>query len=269
MTSAALALLVSLSSATVPELDDFMTRFRESREPVAVLQAEYTEKNITPDETFFAEGTLLYTRPRRILRTTHYPYDAAVLIDGTTSYQYEPEVRQLVIHELADAPEADILFFGFDSDISRLRQSYDITLFALEDHPLGELGMELMPKAGSEAEELFSKAMLYLRDDNLLPYRIQLVFDEESQLVVEMSDYTINGVVAPEDTQIEAAPGTTIIRNDEIVREVGEVAERLPEPVSIVATAPPASESKQEPDDTVSVVPLDDPALEEAGEPTE
>jgi len=259
MTSLLLA-AAALMPAAVPDEAEFFARFKEAREGIEVLQAEYTEKNITPDETFLAEGTLLYANPRRILRTTHYPYHAAVLIDGTTSYQYEPEVRQLVIHELDNSPEADILFFGFDSDVDRLREHYDISLFVLEDHPLGELGLELQPKEGTEAEGLFARALLYLRDDNLLPHRVQLVFDAESQLVVEMSDYTVNAAIEPAESQIEVAEGTAIIRNDEIVREVSGGPELLPAPIDVSGLEPaPESESESA---EVTVTPLDDPAVE-------
>ncbi|MBI1319020.1 MAG: hypothetical protein GC168_08725 [Candidatus Hydrogenedens sp.] len=231
-----LAVAAAASFAAVPELDDFFARFKASREGVVALQTEYTEKSITPDETFLAEGTLTYTKPRRILRQTHYPYDASILIDATTSYQYEPEVRQLVVQELADAPEADILFFGFDSDTDRLRDSYEVRVFSLQDNPLGNLGMELLPKPGSDAVDLFQKAVIYLRDDNLLPYRVHLVFDEESQLIVEMSDYEVNPALAPEAMQIALAPGTKVIRDEQVVRTVGEEGELVP----ITREIPPA-----------------------------
>jgi outer membrane lipoprotein-sorting protein len=261
-----LAIAATAALSAVPETEEFFARFKAAREGVTALRTEYTEKNITPDETLLAEGTLTYTKPRRILRHTHYPYDASILIDQTTSYQYEPEVFQLVIQELADAPESDILFFGFDSDTERLRESYDVKIFALPEHPLGKLGIELRPKAGSDAADLFREAVLYLRDDNMLPYRVHLIFDEESQLIVEMGDYEVNPVLEAVDTQIAVSPGTKVIVGETVSRVVGQDGEMVP--MVPAAAAPAETEDAPETDakPLVEVKELDAPAPVERAE---
>lgn len=257
------ALLIAAAAMAVepPEFDKFFEDFSRKRAAIRLLQAEYTEKSITPDETFLSEGALLFAQPRRIVRTTHYPYDSTVVIDNQTSIEYEPEVKQAVISNLAEVREADILFFAFDSDTRRLRENYDVKLFAIADNPLGRNGIEIRPK-GSDGEKPFDSVTLYLNDETMLPYRMQVIFDEESELQVDIGEYTINGAVPPERTQIFLPEGTKLIEQDKVVETIGTGGKRLPGPSPIAsATAatpgPPADETPAAEPALVEVKPLD------------
>ncbi len=244
-----LLITAALAAASPPDFDKFFEEFAAKRAGIEVLQAEYTEKSITPDETFLAEGSLLYAQPRRIVRRTFYPYEAVVVIDGNQAVEYEPEVKQAVMSDLSKVREADILFFGFESDTKRLRENYDVKLFVIEDNPLGKHGLEIAPKKGDEAPP-FKSVTLYLSDELFLPYRIHVIFDEESELQVDIGTYTINAAVSPEDTQITLAEGTKLIENDKVIETVGAGGKRVPAGPAKVAE--PVIEVKE----------LDDPAVD-------
>lgn len=254
-----IASLIFAASALVaapPELDAFFEEFTRKRADIKVLQAEFTEKSITPDETFISEGDLLFAQPRRIVRRTHYPYDSAVVIDGVQSVEYEPEVKQAVRSDLSQVREADILFFGFDADTTRLRENYDVSVFEVKDNPLGRFGLVIKPKAG-EAEPPFDTVTLYLTDDTLLPYRLHVVFDAESELQVDMGDYILNGPVAAESTQIRLQEGTKLIENDRVVETVGPEGKLVPEaPAPALSETPPSAIPAPE---LVEVKPLEEP----------
>lgn len=261
-------ILLAAAAATPPDFDAFFEDFAKRRADIYVLQAEYTEKSITPDETFISEGALLYAQPRRIVRRTFYPYEAYVVIDGSQAVEYEPEVKQAVVSDLSAVREADILFFGFDSDTRRLRENYDVKLFIIEDNPLGKHGLEIKPKAGDEAPP-FQSVTLYLSDELYLPYRIHVVFDAESELQVDIGEYTINAAVSPEDTQVTLAEGTKLIENDQVLETVGPGGKRVPDR-SIAAAQPAAEPAKEEAvsvpgeESLIEVAPLEDPAAAEA-----
>ena len=245
--------------AAPPEFDAFFDEFARKRAGIQVLQAEYTEKSITPDETFISEGKLLFAAPRRIVRTTFYPYDATVVIEDKRAIEYEPEVRQAVSSDLSEVREADILFFGFDSDTKKLRENYDVKLFEIKDNPLGKNGLEIRPKAGDE-EPPFESVSLYLTDDTLLPYRLHVVFDKETELQVDMGEYTVNGSVTPEETQIKLAEGTKLIENDAVVETVGAGGKWVPEAPAFKEALKGVTPLKPEPaPDLVEVKPLDEP----------
>lgn len=257
----ALLFAATAALAAPADFDAFFEEFSRKRENITALQAEYTEKSITPDETFISEGALLFTQPRRIVRRTFYPYDATVVIDGTEAVEYEPEVRQAVLSDLSQVREADILFFGFERDTKKLRENYDVKLFEIKDNPLGKNGLEIRPKEG-DAQPPFKSVTLYLADDTLLPYRIHVIFDEESELQVDMGDYTVNAPLTAEQTQVKLAEGTKLIQDDKVVETVGAEGKWLPEkpaPGALpIGAAPPAKPAEDA--GLVEVKTLDEPA---------
>lgn len=253
-----LSTLIFAAAATLAQPQDFekfFDDFAKKREGIQVLQAEYTEKSITPDETFLSEGSLLYAQPRRIVRHTFYPYDSTVVIDQQTSIEYEPEVKQAVVSDLSQVREADILFFGFESDTKRLRENYEVKLFTIQDNPLGKNGLEIKPKE-KDGQKPFESVTLYLADDSLLPYRIHVIFDAESELQVDIGQYTINGDVAPEQTQVTLAEGTKLIQNDKVIETIGAGGKKMPEPAAlpVVKERPQAAGAQPAPPEQPALV---------------
>ena len=223
-------LLASMAAEAPPDFDAFFEEFKAKRDGIRVLEADFIQRTILPDEVLTSRGTLLYAKPRRIVYRTQQPH-RATLIDGRRGYEYEPDIKQLVIYDLEDRPEADIFFLGFDDDTEALREAYDVNVFTIEGEERGSQGIVVRPKDPAAADAYFVEVSLYLRDEDYLPYRIRIVNDEESQVITEVQDIEVNHDPAPVRTQISLAPGTKIIENDTVVEVVGEEWKEVPEPL--------------------------------------
>jgi outer membrane lipoprotein-sorting protein len=233
------AILVAAASllAAPDTADDFFAEFAKRRADIATLRANYTEKTVTPEEEFVTEGTLTYAKPRRIVRRTAPPDNVVILIDDRRCYQYEPEIKQLVIYELDNDPRANLLFLGFDSDIASLREAYDVSVFSIEDQASGKKGILIKPKAGDK-EAWFKEVNLYLDEVDYLPYRIRMVNEDDSQLIIEVKDIKKNPPLDPADTQAAIAEGTKVIKDDEVLETVGSAGKLVPDAALTPALAP-------------------------------
>lgn len=221
------------------DTDPFFREFAEKRQGVETLQANFVQVSILPDERLSTEGSLLYSKPRRILYRTEDP-ERSTLVDGRYGYEYEPDIKQLVMYDLDEYPQVDAFFLGFDEDIASLRKSYQVEVFDVKNgDEAGKRGIKLKPKPEDLDDAFFREVAIYLRDKDLLPYRIVIDNEEDSQTVIEIdqSSYVINGQVSAKQTQIFVAQGTDVVLNDEVIRTVGEGGEYLPDP-SPNATAP-------------------------------
>ncbi len=207
--------------------DAFFADFAEKRDGIRVLEARFSQQTVVPDEVITTQGTLLYAKPRRIVFRTEEP-ERVMLIDGGRGYEYEPEIQQCLVYDLEDNAQSDIFFMAFDSDTTRLRGEYDVSLFSIEDER-GSQGILVRPKAGSSAEEAFVEVALYLRDSDLMPYSIRIVNDEESQLIFVVTGIQVNGAPTAEDTQILLAEGTKVVINDQVSETVSAEGKRIPE----------------------------------------
>jgi hypothetical protein len=154
-------------------------------------------------------------------------------VDRGIGYEYEPELKQLVIYDLAEFPQVDAFFLGFHDDLETLRASYEVTSFAIRNDATGTVGIRLEPKPELADDAFFMSAEVYLRNPDYLPYRFVLDNEEDSRTVilVDTDSIVVNGNPPPEKTQIDVAEGTDIIMNNEVVRVVGAGGERLPDPV--------------------------------------
>ena len=220
--------LAAASFFSAPEsVDDFFAEFAKRRAGIATLRANYTEQTITPEERFENEGTLTYAKPRRIVRRTAPPDNVVILIDDTRCYQYEPEIKQLVIYELNNDPRASLLFLGFDSDIAALRDAYDVSLFTVEEEASGKRGILIKPKP-DDKEAWFKEVNLYLDEQDYLPFRIRMVNEDSSQLIIEVKDIQKNPKLGPADTQAAIAEGTKVIQDDQVLETVGTGGKLVP-----------------------------------------
>lgn len=273
MTAYLLAAAVAFLAA--PEAGDFeafFQEFAEKRDGIVVLEANFTQKTILPEETLETAGTLYYAQPRRVVYRTEDPL-RVTLIEQDRGYEYEPDIKQLIVFDLAESPQAKILFLGFDNDTETLREGFDIELFDIEGDTRGSQGLILRPKEGVTDAE-FMKVSLYLRDQDFLPYKMHIINDEESEVEITVSDFTINHTPAPERSQIALAPGTKIVENDVVIDTAGKEGMRVPEPLKFekqgdgppvrVETPETASEGEK-----VTVIELDAPPLRAKEAPAE
>lgn len=258
--SLALVFVANALFAAPDTVDDFFTEFARRRADIQTLRANYTEKTITPEETFESAGTLVYQKPRRILRRTAPPENTVILIDDQLCYQYEPEIKQVVIVDLQHNPRANLLFLGFDNDITSLREAYDVSVFSIEDQASGKKGILIKPKAGDD-EAWFKEVNIYLDDTDFLPYRIRMVNEDDSQVIIEVKDLRKNPALDPSETQAAVAEGTKVILDEKVVETVGPGGKMIPEQGAAPAAASAPAEAEkpsggEAPAPTVSVSPL-------------
>lgn len=259
-----LALLMACAAQTAaPDFEAFFEEFAQKRDGLVVLEAEFEQKTILPDDILTTPGSLLYAEPRRIVFRTEDP-ERVTLIDGRTGYEYEPPIKQLTVFELEDNPQIDVFFLAFEDDAARLREDYQVRLFTIDADPRGTRGITVEPKPDGGATAYFKRVDLYLRDEDMLPYRMHIEHNEESDVIIDISKYRVNEAPEPRRTQIHVASGTTIIEND-AVAEVTETERYMPEPVffgNASEDAPEDPPGEEEP--AVSATALDAPAAQAA-----
>ena len=227
------ALLATCAAlAAPPDVETLFAQIAEKRADLEVLEADFVEVSELPDDTLSTEGSLLYAKPRRIVYRTENP-DRVTLVERDIGYEYEPELKQLIIYDLAEFPQIDAFFLGFHEDLPALREAYVVEAFTIEEDPTGAVGIRLTPKDDDEGDAFFLKADIYLRNADLLPYRIIIDNEEESRTIINIAQDSlrINGNPSPEKTVITVAPGTTIVRNNEVIRVVEDMPEQLPDPI--------------------------------------
>lgn len=261
------AMLCAADAAEAPDaaFDQFFADFKAKRDGIESLDAKFTQKTIVPDETLDTDGVIFYAKPRRILLRTEEP-ERTTMVDGRVIFEYEPEIKQLVIYDLGENPRADVFFLGFDDDTESLRRNYAVSLFTTPDEKEGKRGILLRPKNPGEEGFDFIEARLYLRDKDYLPYRIHIQNDEDAEVVINVRGFRIN--VAPDSaqTQILAAEGTKVIKDDRVLKTVGPGGERYPEALAQTEAVLPAPAAPVA-GPSVTVIELDAPRAQEAPQP--
>ncbi len=239
-------LLVGLTAlAAPPDFDTFLERFAEKRAGIETLAARFEQETILPDEVLYTEGEILFVAPRRILYRTADP-PRVTLIDDDRVYEYEPEIRQVAIYNLAAGAAADAFFLGFNRDVDRLREEYDLSLFGVEEDARGDIGVRLQPLPG-DTEALFREVRLYLREADYLPYRILIQNDERTQTIIDVDTFEVNETPDPSEARLVLPEGTAIVEDNRFVEEVGPGGMLLPRDaaprieVDVAPLAPPAT----------------------------
>ena len=232
-------LLIALLSAPAGDLDAFLEKFQEKRAGIAVLEATFHRVNITEDEAFEVEGTLLYAKPRRVVFRHADEETPDVLIDGLRLYTTtDREMEQLDITDLEDDPKTEALFVGFEHDVKRLRKAYDLTLFDPQGKARAVQGMELRPKEDDGESGMFRSIRLYLREEDYLPVFVEIDQEGGARVEIRIHEYRINQPVDPKKTQFLVPEGTVIVENEESFEEAGPGGKWVPEkPIETNATS--------------------------------
>ena len=236
MTCSLIAVVALLSQPADP-VDEFLTMLAERRKDVHVLEAQFLMENIMPDETARSVGTLLYVRPRRVVFRILDPESATdelvILIDQSRVYEYDVELEQVQVYDRDSAADMEALFAAFESDPDDMREAYDVELFEPgPDNPKARHGFVLRPKENEDPQpRLFERARLFLRGDDLLPTKIHIVNDAESQVILEFDNCHVNRAIDPAATQLHIPKGVTVVENEQIVTKVGRKGMHVPEPI--------------------------------------
>ena len=213
--AAALLCIGAAAAQTSQAPDEFFTEFTKQRDAIETLRADFVQTTITPDETTISKGTLIYTRPKRLLfRYTDPPL--VYMIDSLRVYEYDPGISQIEIMELEDRPESEAFYLGFESNVDRLQEAYEIHVLPPDDPEIFALAVEFVPKLSGDGEEpYFQRVRLQLRKKDYLPAEILIVNDEESQTSFSVTNFAANEKLPEDLSHIRVPEGTAIIENDE------------------------------------------------------
>ncbi len=226
------------------ELDSFFKRYKEVRGKVQVLVGEFVQKSIYPDEIYTTTGKVVYVKPDRLVFYTKDP-EKTTILDGKRVYEYEVDIKQVVIYDLADQVDVEIFFIAFTEDVERLKDRYRISTVIVDDER-GKEGISIKPLEGNEKDASFREILIMLRDEDCLPYRIRMVNVDEVQTVVDFDKVVTNCKISPKDTQVYLPKGTAVILNDKLIERVGESGKYIPEPAKIPAELILSSENLEE-----------------------
>ena len=217
------------------ELESFFERFAAKHEHIKILHGRYRQEDFVPDDSLVTEGALFMQEPRRILFRADESGNT-ILVDGRYYYDYQPDLKQLEIKDLigqSDQPEGgeeaegespagsitDIFFFGFDGDTEALRKTYDVDLLANEIPGNPPNAMRIRPKVNHREESFFQEVRVYLSAETMLPKQIHIVYDEESQTVIDILQYNHDAKPDPKLTQINALEGTKVIQDNIVIEQ--------------------------------------------------
>lgn len=238
MIASVLIIMLAVSDANT-ELESFFARFASSRDSIEVLQAEFEQTTITPDDYVESTGTIIYTKPRRILFRYADP-KIVYLADQQTVYEYDPELKQLRIDNLEDKPEAEALFMGFSENLARLQEAYTVSLVDPDDKGDAAKVVKLEPKTSSREHAYFEQVLLYLRENDFLPIRVHIINDQDSEVVYTIRNFRLNAPSDKNEAMISAPEGTTVVRGDAPSEVIGAGGKTFPEIAAPPSTAQPS-----------------------------
>lgn len=215
--------LAATSSPT--DVEAFMKEFAAKRQGLERVQADFRQTTVFDKDTDEAAGTIFYRAPKRLLMR-YEPPNATLMVDNQRFYEYEPEDRQLVIYSVTEPAQADIVFFGFDNDLEALRRSYELIL-ERNDTPEIPYTLHITPRESAKEDAFFRSVTLYLRAEDYLPVRLEVV-KEDSTVHTVFQNYKKN---PPTDTFVdvlEVPKGTKVIVDDQVQEVVQEEHKRFP-----------------------------------------
>jgi outer membrane lipoprotein-sorting protein len=232
-TAALLALAAAAGQTKTPA--EFFDEFSARRDATTSLQARFVQTTTSPDEVVVSEGTLVYTKPKRLIFRYSDP-PLVYMIDGLRVYEFDPDIEQVQIYDLEDRPESEAFYLGFETDALRLQEAYNVRVLPPDDPARHALAVEFTPKPRDDGEEPFFRSVLIqLVKGDLLPSTILIVNDEESSTSFTIAEYSLNAELPESTTHVTVPEGTTIVDNGEYVGEAPTGGAQFP---SATAAAP-------------------------------
>ncbi len=200
---------------------EFFDEFSARRDATDALQAEFIQTTVTPDETIVSRGTLIYTKPKRLIFRYQEP-PLVYMIDGLRVYEYDPDIAQIQIYNLEDRPESEAFYLGFESDSQRLQEAYNVRILPPDDAARHALSVEFTPKPRDDSEEpYFQRVLLQLAKGDLLPSSILIVNDDESNTSFSITNYNLDVELPESASHVRVPEGTTIVDNGGYVGDAG------------------------------------------------
>ena len=260
MLAAAIWALTAAATVTTaaPEVDfdTFFETFREKRGTVESVQAAIEQINIYPTDAEVSTGSIVFAAPDRLVLRYEDP-EVAYHVDGEAVFEYDAEIRQVLVIPIAYAPDAEAFILAFANEPERLQELYEVGL--VEPAPGDDPGPVLVLKPWPSEDEIeppFLQAQLKLRDSDYLPTHIYIERDADTQVNILIKEIVVNAELAENAARIFVPRGTDIIQDDTLVETIGEGGRWLPDPTLIADITAPAEEETDSPlEDAVDTEP--------------
>jgi outer membrane lipoprotein-sorting protein len=248
LVAAGMALAWFAAAGEAPSFDAFFQEFAKKRDGIHVLEARFTQETVSPEETIESGGSIVYVKPKRIIFRYEKPKEGPTyLIQDGKAYEFEADIKQLQIYDLENNPQTEVFFLGFDQNTDSLRENYDVSVFDSDDKAKGAEGILIRPKKKGEDTGRFSEVRLFLRDEDYLPYRIQIVNDDDTKVNIAVSEFIVNGKLDLAKTCIALPEGTKIIEDDKYVETVGVGGKSVPANAAVSVQSLDAPAAKETP----------------------
>ena len=232
------------------DVDGFLASVVEARRDLGVLEARFEMTNQTPaDGLKRSTGDLLYVRPRRLVFRMYEPgteeADMVFVVDNARVYEYDEELKQLLIYNRQDAADMEALFAAFEGDPRLLKEAYDVELMGSSaDSPGSAAGLVLRPRDGEEEGlHYFQEVRVVFRGSDYLPVNIILQGEQDTRIAIEFDSFRLNEPVDPARTQVEVPKGTMVVEDGSKSSEVRRKSKRFPEALKPQIPEPSEAES--------------------------
>jgi outer membrane lipoprotein-sorting protein len=214
------------------EVSPQLEAFAQQRDQIRTLQAHFTQQTITPDETIESSGTVVYVNPKRII-FRYDDMDMEYMIDAQNAYEYDAELEQVLIYDIAGRPEAAAFFMGFENNADELQKAYHVKVLSPRNATTHAFALELVPRP-SETEDppLFERVLLQIRRDDYLPTEIDITNDAESNVSFHVQDFVLNETLPPKVSSLFVPAGTDVVINDDIADPVEDGGRFYPLPAT-------------------------------------
>ncbi|MFP6583731.1 MAG: outer membrane lipoprotein carrier protein LolA [Candidatus Hydrogenedentota bacterium] len=220
--------LLTVAQQPAPDAVTLLQQYSSERDTLTTMQARFTQWIFTPEEDLKSEGTVTFASPKRII----FRYDdppLAYMIDDTHAYEYDEELEQIIIYDIEGQPEAEAFFLGMQSDISDIRDAYEVSILPEEPGEADFLHVQLIPHPDEELEPLFLSVTLKMRKSDFLPARILIRNDDDSRVEFTLTDFITNEVLPDDRTHIFVPERTDIVINDIALEPAGAEGRYFPE----------------------------------------
>ncbi len=252
-----LVLASFIGQTGVGEVSPQLETFARQRDEIRTLQAQFTQETITPDETIESSGTVVYVNPKRII----FRYDdlnLEYMIDARNAYEYDAELEQVLIYDIAGRPEAAAFFMGFENNADELQKAYHVRVLPARDTKTHAFALELIPRAAMDSDDppLFERVLLQISRDDYLPTEIDITNDADSSVTFHVQNFMLNQTLPQEVSSLFVPAGTDVVINDDIADPVEDGGRYYPRP-SIESPILPEHSSLESLTDATPLQPAD------------
>jgi outer membrane lipoprotein-sorting protein len=241
------------ASAAALDVDAFFEIFAEKRGTVETVQAAFEQINVYPTDAEMSGGSIVFAAPDRLVLRYEDP-EVAYHVDGDAVFEYDAEIRQVLVIPIDYAPDAEAFILAFSNRPERLKELYEVSL--VEPEPGDDLGPVLVLKPRPSYDDIeppFLQAQLKLRDSDYLPTHIYIERDADTQVNILVKEIVVNEELAENAARIFVPQGTDIIQDDTLVETVGEEGRWLPDPALIADISAPAVEADGDDEDAANI----------------